>query len=373
VPKNVFVTHPTSQAYAPNGGISLELSPKPMTVTRMLLVLDTDISTLAGGPASFEDAWDRIIQTLSLTGGSPSTTFFDFRSSRVAYNALRWIKQMQVRRPADPAASLVNGLHSVGLLLHFGVAPRKLNPNTATIEDDPYDLTAGIPPVAAGSLALQGNFGAAAAPGTGWTVNNAPLSVYVWGVQPLAGDPPETYQPRAFPVWSTAAPTPAGVTAQFGADFNIPAGDYLRSLFLETHLGANAPRSDGVIGSLKLYDQLNSRDIWRADKASGALLALQAPLIDHGVAPTDNGTTFVTPSVAIDHEPGIFPLPFFEQTTNGGHPLYGADMRNMATGDLKLQFGINNATLAETWFFMERYKLNPAHPLNQAPSATPAA
>ena len=153
----------------------------------------------------------------------------------------------------------------------------------------------------------------------------------MWGVQPLAGDPPESYQPRAFPVWSTASPTPTGTSAQFGTSYNIPAGDFLRTITLETHLGANAPRSDGVLSSLKLYDQLNSRDIWRADRNEGALLALQAPFIDQGVPHGDNGTVFVTPSAGMDHDPGLYPFMFFEQTTNGGHPLYGADMRNLAT------------------------------------------
>ena len=44
--------------------------------------------------------------------------------------------------------------------------------------------------------------------------------------------------------------------------------------------------------------------------------------------------------------------------------LYGVDMRSVATGDLKLRFGVSDATGVAMHVGYQRYQLNPAHPAN---------
>ncbi len=161
--KKIFEPHPIAQAYTASGAISIELSPKPYTITSMLVVARADITTTTA--TNFNDYWDRIVSKLTLTGGGK--TYFDFSNMRTAYHWMRFqLGRACPVRPTVIADSQTNATKQFAYLFHFGVAPYKINPLTGCLEYDPWDLTGGIPPTGKGNLSLGGSFAAAAAMGT---------------------------------------------------------------------------------------------------------------------------------------------------------------------------------------------------------------
>ncbi len=358
MPKYVFEDHASSQAFAASGQISLELAPKPYTITRMAIVVRSDITT-GVTPGDYNDAFDRIISTISLTG--KGKTFFNFTNMRAAWHHSRFRKHAP-KRPVGIAASQTNALQQFAYVFHFGVCPWKLNPVTGCIEDNPFDLSAGIPPTEAGNLSLGGTYGAAAAPGSGYTVNDADFEVYLWGVRRDSGDPPELYLPRAFPTWSQRTPTPTATSGAFGTEDNVPAGGFLHSILAMMTNGTNAPRDDAVLGSLELYNVLEARSIWRTRRYKAGEILSQLEM--GGWPPSDNNVTLTTPAVnAVDDE-GLVWLPLHKHTSS--HPLYGLDMRGAATGDLSLRYGVDDASGVTLDFVYTKYELNPEHPGNIA-------
>lgn len=364
--KLVILTHPVQQAWTAAGSISLEMSPKPFTITRLMLDVTANVTTTT--VVAFNDPWDRIISSLSLIGGG-SKTFFNFTNMRAAYHATRF-RSVSTRRPTIVANAQTSLIQHFQYVLHFGVAPHKVDPNTGMVWDNPYDLTAGIPPVGAGNLTLTGTFGAAGAPSTAWVTNSAPFNAYVYGVLPEAGDAPDKWMPRAFPAWTERTPTPTATSGAYATQDNIPAGDFLHGMLLMTTLGANAPRSNAVLGSLKLYDQLGSRDITKFDTYIAAEIITQNNVMGPMSPPpsddaSNGGGTVVlgVPAWTGVDDQGLVYMPVHTQA-NTGHPLYGADLRGLATGDLQLQYGVASVSTVTFDVLYFKYQLNPDHPSN---------
>lgn len=360
-PIRYFAPHPTSQTYSAGGDINVELSPTPGTITRMAFVFRADITTTTA--TNLNDYWDRIIATLSLNGRQKPS--FNFSNMRLPYHLSRFASPVlgaTVKRPTVIANSQSNALQQFAYVIHFGVAPYRINPMTGMLEDNPYDLTAGIPPTSKGNLTLGGTFGAAAAPGTNVTVNGTGLDIYYWVVQEESGDSPADFLPRALPVWSMESPlTTGGVTSQFDSSHDIASGDYLHSaLVMTTKSGA---RSSGVLGSFMVWSELERREIWKTTKWKGAEILSQ--LNSNGWPPSDDGTTLGVPAVTQVDDLGLLYLPLYQQA-NQGNPLYGVDMTRVTSGDLKFKYGIDDATSTAMNILYRRYQLNPEHPANQA-------
>ncbi len=369
--------HPTQVSWSASGSISAELSPKPYTITRMVLIVRATATTTTA--TWYNDPYDRIISRLNLTG--KGKTYFDFSNLRAAYHLSRFAG-FGPKRPIPIADAQTAVEMFFAYVFHFGVAPWKVNPLTGMLEDNPWDLTAGIPPAESGNLTLGGTFAAASACGSNVTVTDADLEIYLYGVQPDAGDPPAAYLPRAIPVWSMRTPTPTATSSAFATQDNIPAGDFLHSMLVMLTNGNNSPRDDSVLNSLEVFNQLENRSILKFGGFAGSVLDYQAAEIISqfdarvglGYCPSDNVTTAMdgiasggtAGTITVNgpaKDSGLVWLPLYKFATKG-HPLYGVNLQNVATGDLQLRYGVSDATGVTMDVVYRRYQLNPAHPAN---------
>ncbi len=366
--------HPTALTWSASGSISLELSPKPFTITRMALIVRPTITTASA--TNFNDYWDRLISRLNLTGGGK--TFFDFSNLRAPYHMSRFAG-FGPKRPTVYADGSTTQVQQFAYVFHFGVAPKKVNA-AGMLVDNPFDLTGGIEPVSAGNLSLGGTFGAATAAGTNVTVTAATVDVYLYGVQPEAGDPAALYLPQAFPQWTMETPTPTATSSAFATAHNIPSGEFLHSLLVMQTNGTNSPRDDSVLNSIRLQNQQEARTIISYGGQSGVALDYKAAEIlsqfEHsGWVPTDNVSTAMTaltgtagvPEITAPSDSGLVWMDLTKHLRSGkGHPLYGADMRHLATGDLRLEYGVSDATGVTLDVLYRKYQLNRAHPASAA-------
>lgn len=368
--------HPVNVTWAASGTISLELSPKPYTITRIVVVAKPSVTTTSA--TWYNDPWDRIISTLSLTGAGK--TFFNFTNLRAAYHLSR-LAGFGPPRPTLVADSQTTLLNQFLYVFHFGVAPTKANPLTGKLEDNPWDLTAGIPPVSTGNLTLGGSFAANSAMGSSVTTADCGLNVYLYGVQPEMGDAPAAYLPRAYPVWSQSTPTPTATSSAFATSYNVPAGNFLHSALVMLTNGSNAPRDDSVLNSFEVYNQLDSRSIFKfggqtgvvADYKAAELISQFSRRQANNVYPNDNvstamtailsGGTTVVPTIGQGVDSGLVWVPF-NDFANKANPLYGVDLRTVATGDLKFNYGVSDATGVTLDVVHRRYELNMDHPAN---------
>lgn len=353
--------HPVAQSWSASGPINLELSPKPYTITALLLMVRADITTTTA--TNFNDYWDRIIARLNLSGRGK--TFFDFSNLRAAYHLSRMVlRQHAPRRPTVIADTQTNAKRQFAYLFHFGVRPFRVGPS-GQVEYNPWDLTGGIPPVESGNLSLGGTFAAAGAMGTNVTINDADFDAYLFGVQAQAGDPISAWMPQAIPVWSMRSPTPTATSSAFATQDNIPAGDHLHSMLVMTTRGANSPRADDVLNSLEVYHQLESRSILKfggqaSTAADHKAAEIISQLMEIGGAPASDDVTVGVPAITQEADRGLVFLPL-HKFANRGHALYGVDLRSVATGDLQLRYGVANATTVTMDVVYRRYQLNPEY------------
>ncbi|MHB1132996.1 MAG: hypothetical protein ACYC4L_11465 [Chloroflexota bacterium] len=346
MPRKIFVQHPVSPAFTAGGQINLELSPKPYTITELRLLLKVTTTTSAA-PGTAYDPWDRLISSLSLSGkGKP---YFNFGDMRVARHVTRFFAPA-MPPPPPLAASIAAGIRYYGYRLHFGLNPA-----------DPYDLSAGIPPSGAGNLSLTGVWGADTFGGTGYSTTSATLDVQCFGVQAKEGEGDAAIMPRAIPLWSHQVVTPSAVSSLFSSIYNVPSGDYLHDIGLVSYLGTGQPRSSAMLGSVQLYNQLQSQELFRADTYRSAEMAMQANYLKDGSqdwkgAILDAALAFDTPAIS-NSDAGLLWLPIAEMAA-GGPMGYGADLRNVATGDLQVRYSVLSVTNVATLnVFLRKYQL----------------
>jgi hypothetical protein len=226
---------------------------------------------------------------------------------------------------------------------------------------DPYDLSAGIPPLSKGNLTLQGTWGTTAAPGTNVTLLAATtFDVYAYVVSQNGSEPSGMWLPAAAPRFEMASPTPTATSSLLQTTYNIPSGDYLSGLMLMTTRGAGAPRDDGVLGSLELYNQKGGQSIWRTDRYKASEIITQAlnpSAVGKLWPPSDNDASalLATPSIGANADEGLVYLPA-DILAAGGHPVYGAPLGQVATGDLQLRMGVTNATTVTLDVVTEKYQ-----------------
>ncbi len=350
-----------AQAWSDGGNISVELAPQTGTITRMHLLVRADVTTTDA--TNYSDYWDRVIRSLTLARGSK--TLFDFSDLRTPYHFMRYhAPHLAARRPAAVENNRVNSKQQFGLTLHFGVAPWKVNPATMALEDNPFDLTAGIPPSQNSQLTLTGNFAAADALGSGVTLNAADLYLYFEMVQGLPSEPKELWLPRAIPVWSMESPTISGTSTSFSTSHSIPGGAWLRRIFATVANGATAPRDDGVFNSLRLQNNRENRTIIAWGGEAGAAddwqvheLVAQTPF-NNLRPPTDGGTPGV-PAIGANREAGIIDLPvwLYGRPERNADPAYGLNLINMNTGDLRLEYGVADAVGVGFHVLYQRYEM----------------
>jgi len=321
----------------------------------------------------FNDPYDRVIATLNLTG--KGKTFFDFTNLRVPQHMAR-LAGFGPKRPQRIDNSLTTVELFFAYVFHFGVAPFKVNPRTGMLEDNPWDLTAGIPPTESGNLTLGGSFAADSAMGTNATITDADLEIYLWGVQPEAGDPYSAFMPKAIPVWQMNTPTAVATSGLFATAYNIPSGDFLHSLLWMTTRQANTPRDDGVLSSIEVFNQLENRSILRYGGLSSNVLGVQgAELLSQfgqrlhlPYSPLDNvttamdgigsGGTTATPTVAgPGKDSGLIYFPLHQYALGSAYPDYGVDMRGVASGDLQVRRGVITVTTITEDVLLRKYQL----------------
>ncbi len=371
-------SHNTVDPWSASGTIARELSPKPYTITRMVLVVRCIATTTTA--TWFNDPYDRLLSRVNLTGNGKS--YFDFNSARLAYHLSR-MGGFGPRRPVPIADSLTTVEMFFMYVFHFGVAPFRINPATGMLEDNPWDLTGGIPPTGTGNLTLGGAYAANSAMGTNVTITDGDIEVHLFGVQPEPGDAPAMYLPQAVPVWSQQTITPTATSTGLATQSNVPAGDFLHSILLMMTNGTNAPRDDNVLNSLEVFNTLDNRSILRynisgavADYQTAEMVSQFGSRLYLGTAPSDNVTTFndgiasggTAGTLTINgpaKDSGLVSLPL-HQFAKRGHPLYGIDMRGANSGDLRLNYGVNDATGITMDAAYRRYQLNPEHPANAA-------
>jgi len=363
----------TQVSWAASGSINLELAPKPYTITALVLILRPSVTTTTA--TWLNDPWDRIISTLSLSGGGRS--YLSFTNLRAAYHFTRFQLGRLLRgykRPTVVGNSATTLVNQFAYVFHLGSKPAG-----ADGEWDPWDLSAGIPPVSSGNLTLQGTFAAASAMGTNVTTADCDFDVYLFGVQPEPGDPPSLYLPKAFPAWSMQSPTPTATSSAFGTQHNVPAGHLLRAALVMLTNGTGAPRDDSVLNSFEVFYGLENRQILAFGGQAGSVLDYKAAEIISqlevgGWPPSDDVTTALTayastspgvPAITQPADSGLIWLPLYKFTKVGkGHPLYGIDLRRVATGDLSFRYGVSDATGVTMDVLYQQYDLNPEHPDN---------
>ena len=369
VAKLRFYRVPTKVSWSASGTISQELSPIPHSIAGLLIKCNTNITTTT--PTNYNDYWDRMIATLSLTGQvlGQNKTFFSFTNMRLPYHLMRReLGRYCPRRPTAVAVSITSGLYQFATLLHFGCNPFKPNGDFNWM-----DMSAGIPPTQKGQLTLGGTWGAAACFGSAnVTLNSGALEIYAYGVQSEPGDAIADYTPQAFPVWSMTSPTPTATSSTLGTPYSVTSGNHLRTIAIMLTRGDGYPRDNQTLRDSRLYNQLENREIisfggaGNAGDASGGDYAIGEQFSQLGVAvPTDNSATLGVPSVAMAQGSDLG-LVFFRLVdySNRVHPLYGADLRRINTGDLRLDWGVNNATTIALDLLYQRYELNVEHPAN---------
>lgn len=356
-------------AYSANGSITKELSPTPYTITSMVLVVRANVTTGAT-PGTYNDPWDRLISTLTLS--ARGKTFFSFRDLRVLQHFNRYyLGPAAGKRPDAVAANQTGVKRQFIYRIHFGVRPFKIGPD-GKLQYDPWDLTAGIPATSKGQMTLTGTFGPANAPGSGWTVNDASFDVYVYGVQGEPGDPPSAYLPQAIPVWMVDQPSVTSTSTTFGSSASVPAGNWWHSGLIAVYRGANAPRDDQTLNSLRLFNQLQNREIFRfggqtgiPDDYKAAELLTQTDLSLMAPISEDLGGTVGSLAITPVTDVGLVYLPLYKWVQHkGGNSLWGADLRGIGSGDLQLQYGVSNATSVTLNIFYRKYELLTDHPAN---------
>ena len=364
---------PSAQAFTTSGAISLEIAPTPITITRMAIVIRASITT--GSATNFNDYWDRMISSLTLNWAGH--TVFSFQNMRPAYHHTRFVPPT-TKRPTVIANGVTDDVtQQPAYIFHFGVAPLTVDQH-GMVHDNPFDLTAGIPPVGVGNLTLTGNWPAFEdTMGTNVDIADAPFDVYLWGIQPLPTDPPELWMPRAIPSWQMSTPTPTATSSPFATIYNIPAGGHLHSMTVMLTNGTNAPRQDDILNSLRLYSAKEARSIITyGGQASGVqgLSQYQAAEIlsqqyVNGWVPTDDSPdgTLGVPSVLQGRDSGLVHFPI-ARYIDPRRPMaeYGADLRQLATGDLQLNQGVEDATGINMFVLMRKYNLYAEHPASAA-------
>lgn len=364
-----FYRVPTNIAWAASGSISQELSPIPFSIGGMYIQSRLNVTTTSA--TNYNDYWDRFIATLSLTGqvfGS-NRTFLGLTNMRLPYHLMRReLRNFSPSRPTVIPDSTTSGLYQFGTLLHFGCQPFKANGDFNWM-----DMTAGIPPTQKGQLTLGGTWGAAAALGSAnVTINSGNAVIWLYGVQQEAGDQLADYTVRAWPVWSMTSPTPTATSTGFGTPYNVTSGNYLRDMSLMLTRGSGYPRDNQVLRDVRLFSQLENRPIIEfggqgaAGDASGGDYAIAEQWTQLGQAkPTDSSLVNGVPSVATAQgsDLGLFHFRLIDYS-NKVHPLYGADLRHISTGDLRIDWGVGNVTTIALDLLYQRYELNPENPLN---------
>jgi hypothetical protein len=357
MPHKRFVTLGTgSGAWSSGGTFSVELSPTPGTITGIYIVVRPSLTTTT--VTAFNDAADRIIANMSLTGGG--RTYFSFTNMRAAHH---WARQRGhgMRRPTQYADSLTTQQTTDlehGYWIHFGKKLRQVRDGRVVL--DPWDLSAGIPPLSKGNLTLQGTWGTTNAPGTNVTIlSGTAFDIYYFLVTGAAGDADSAWLPQASPRFEMSSPTPSATSSLLSTTYNIPSGDWLAGLFGMTTRGANAPRDDGVLGSVELYNQKTGQSVWRSDRYTATEMmsqALNPAAVGALWPPADiNASALMTPGVNANKDEGIFYLPT-DLLAAMGHPVYGANLAQAATGDLQLRYGVANATTVTFDVLTEKYQ-----------------
>lgn len=353
----------TPQTYAASGSINLEISPVPFTITELLILWDGDFTTTTA--TWFNDPFDRIFANLSLDGNGK--TYFSFTDLRIPYHLSRY-EGTAYPKPSVVADSQTNLKVALGWRVHFGIVPYKLD-RYGRWYYDPYDLTAGIPPTDSGNLTLSGAFGAAAAMGTNTTINTASkFQVYAFGVRPAPGDAQSAYWPKAIPKWQMSSPAITATSSAFGQTENVPGGDFLHSVLFGTYRGTNNPRNGATLNSFQVWNDLDARTIFKYGGQSSTVTEYKpaeiisqalAPIVPRGAEDGINGGTAVAPgvmSVTGNQDVGLVYIPFWLQANAAQNP-YGADLRAATTGNLQLQFGVDNATSVTCRILYKKYQL----------------
>lgn len=376
--RRVFEPHATQQSWSASGTISQDMSSKPFTITRMAALVRCVATTTTA--TWYNDPYDRILSRLNLTGMGKS--FFDLSNLRAYYHASRmW--GFGPKRPVPIADSLTTVEMFFLYIFHFGLVPFRINPVTGALEDNPWDLSAGIPPSGQGNLQLGGSFAANSVMGGNVTITDADIDLYLWGVQPEDGDSPELWMPRAFPVWSMEDLSLAATSTAFQTPHEIPNGDFLHSICLMLTNGTNAPRDDSVLNSLSVYNQLESRSVLQYGLGLGNALDYQAAEMlsqfgsRHalGYCPTDNVTTAMdgiasggtAGTITVNgpaKDSGIVNINLADFAVKSKLPQYGVDYRTASSGSIRIKHGISDATGVNGHLVYRRYQLNPAHPAN---------
>lgn len=363
--KRQTLRHPVSITWSSGGSFSLDLSNKPQTITGMWIVVrPSSITTTTTG--AYNDFWDRLISSLTLSGAGH--TYFQALDMRTFfYHNRHFLQWLSPKRPAPTASSQTAVYGAIfAYYVHFGVAPLVFNGASGRLDENRWDLSAGIPPSTGGNLTLTGNFATSTAMGSGATLNAATVDVYLDLVLPEAGDPLEAYLPRALPTWLQTQPALSGTSGAFGTFENIPVGSLLHSITAMTTAGSNAPRSSTVLNSIRLQDVLGSNTVIEYGQGSLATDSISAEIATQqgdSFPLVDDPASIGSFTVGTQSDPGLIHLDVSQYAVRGD-PLYGLDLRRVGTGAVQVQYGIQTTSNAALNFFYRRYDYNLSHPAN---------
>lgn len=348
-------------AWAASAAFNAELPSQAGTITRLHQVFRLDITTT--NATNFQDGYDRLVtrQTLARTGNQ---AIMDFSNLVLPYHFMRrHAPFVAARRPSRIADSQTNALVQFHYTWHFGTSPTIQNPD-GSVEDNPFDLSGGIPPTGKGGLTLSGTWGAAAVMGTNVTINSGQMDLYADTVLPEAGDLDSAFMPRAIPQWTTAAPTYSATGSAFQESYNVPASGYLRSLLYMTRRGTNFPRDSATLNAIQLYNAVSKTPILTyGGQASATADVVAGELLSQGefgsaMAPSDDNATLGIPSIAQNFNEGLywFPAWRYGYRPSRSDPRYGFDLtQGYNTGDLALRLGIANVTTTDHSVLLAKY------------------
>jgi hypothetical protein len=348
--KRIIEMHTVTPTFAAGSNFMVQLGPKPYTITRIGINLKLTVSTGAT-PGTYNDPWDRVLTALALSSGGYS--YFDFRDMRLARHIGR-LEGHQIRAPAGLAASQSNVTVNVPYNIHFGVQPTKVDLVKGVLTDNPWDLTAGVPPRDQ-ALVLTGTWGPANAPGSGYTISSGIMQIILFGVQPDTGDNPSEYMPLARPRFFTDVIASPGASSAFSQTYNVPIGDFLYSTLVMTTAGSPDARTLGVFNSFAAQaNPPNMRFISFIDDDPFAIFTQANQLGEDGWPPADDPASpgSFTLNKVVDE--GLYWF-YWAGITTVGHPLYGFDMRQAQLSALQFYYG--TAAAGTIWILHKKYQL----------------
>jgi hypothetical protein len=297
--------------------------PMEGAITRIVIEYDLTVTGVLAADTNAEFAQHKPIQNLKITGGG-GKNYLGAVGDQMG-RLLHFLNLKDFPGVSFHKAMATNTVYGC-IVLHFGSRPRDMYGR-----DNPFDLTAFIPAKDESNLKLTWDTTQAADicdTAIDISAGTMRFTVYeVLGLPKLDG---------MIPVSSTVQYAHSANFSDLGAQFDVPTGQYIRRIALlqqdATAISSGGPLvANDEIGRVGLLLPKENRRLieidWEALISEGGIPRVAAMTAAGAVTkPADQNVAGF----------GVLDMRKY------GHPEYGLDLRNYATGDVKLGLTIEN-------------------------------